>query len=430
MSLTLQDLSAAIDQALAKGATAAKAVWSNSSRQACEFEAGRLKTVESSEHGSYSIEVLKDGRRSSASGNRAQDLPVMVERALALAPIGAAAHFDRYPAPQNYTPVKLWNQDVADLPLESMLSACKSIIDPLQSHDADLYLQAGFSRSTGETLLVTSGGLKHSTRGTRWSLSGSAQATDGTDMLFVGDGQGWRSLEHFAPARILERMRQDLDAGRTIVPAPSGLVQALLPPQTVGMLLEALIMGIDGRSVFKGESPLARKLGEKIFDPAITLIDDPHKDFCLGASSMDGDGIATQVMPIVKDGVLKTFLYDLDTAGMAGKTPTGHGGCTPNNLVMRPGTISSARLQEGISDGLLVKDLLGFGQGNLINGDFSCNLGLGYRIQGGKITGRVKNAMIAGNVYQLFGSKITLSSDIDPILGLPWMLIEGLSVSG
>jgi len=52
-----------------------------------------------------------------------------------------------------------------------------------------------------------------------------------------------------------------------------------------------------------------------------------------------------------------------------------------------------------VNEGLLVHSVLGLGQGNPMNGDFSVNVQLGYKIESGKIAGRVKNVMLAGNVY-------------------------------
>ena len=54
-----------------------------------------------------------------------------------------------------------------------------------------------------------------------------------------------------------------------------------------------------------------------------------------------------------------------------------------------------------IKEGLIVEQLMGAEQGNILGGDFSGNVLLGYKIENGKITGRVKNTMVSGNVYQV-----------------------------
>ena len=133
-------------------------------------------------------------------------------------------------------------------------------------------------------------------------------------------------------------------------------------------------------------------------------------------------------MTIINEGRLEAFLYDLDSAGLAGAEPTGHNGCHPYNMEVSPGTEPHEQLLAGIGDGLPVKYVIGFGQGNLMNGDFSCNVGLGFRIEGGRITGRVKDTMIAGNLYELL-SRVTFSSDRDPLLNMPYAVFDGVSVS-
>ena len=49
--------------------------------------------------------------------------------------------------------------------------------------------------------------------------------------------------------------------------------------------------------------------------------------------------------------------------------------------------------------GLIIERLLGAGQSNILGGDFNANVLLGYRVEDGRVTGRVKNTAISGNVY-------------------------------
>ena len=96
---------------------------------------------------------------------------------------------------------------------------------------------------------------------------------------------------------------------------------------------------------------------------------------------------------------------------------------------MQPGARHSSELLAGIDDGIWVRDLIGYGQGNIIHGDFSCNVGLGYRVENGRITGRIKDTMIAGNVYDLLRSGIALSSDLDYTGCVPNAVIEGVDAA-
>jgi PmbA protein len=354
----------------------------------------------------------------------------MVERAVALVRLGSAAHFDAYPPPAPTAAVRTFSERTAGLSREALIEAGQAICDHLKAGGADLYIEAGAHRTEAEGLLVTSGGVCHAARHTLWSFGASAQRTRGTDMLFAGEGRAWKDLtDLWDPEAVADEIAADLARSETQAEAPPGPTTALLAPRVLGMLLHAVALGTSGRNVAKGDSPLAGRLGQRILDPAITILDDPHLDFAPGSTEMDADGIPTRPMTIVRAGILEAFLYDLDSAGLAGATPTGHTGCSPHAAEVLPGEAPHEALLSAIEDGLYVKGLIGFGQSNLINGDFSANVALGWRVRRGETVGRVKNTMIAGNVYDLLGRGVALSRDRHPVARLPWARVEGLSTS-
>jgi len=84
-----------------------------------------------------------------------------------------------------------------------------------------------------------------------------------------------------------------------------------------------------------------------------------------------------------------------------------------------------------MDDGLIVDDLIGVGQGNVISGAFSHPVGLAYRVQRGEVTGRVKDAAVAGNAYDLLKRIGGFGTD-GRWLGSRWspsMRLEGVSVA-
>jgi len=73
---------------------------------------------------------------------------------------------------------------------------------------------------------------------------------------------------------------------------------------------------------------------------------------------------------------------------------------------------------------------MGFGQSNIMQGDFSVNVSLGYRIEKGEVVGRVKNVMLAGNSYEAL-KEIQLSSEAEWVGGstcAPAILVPAMSV--
>jgi len=420
-----------IDEAKRLGATAAKILFSRSANVACSFESARLKTAYTQQGVHYGVTTLVDGRRGSTSSNDLDSLSEMVQRAVSLARAGSAAHFDAYPAPAETVEVKTHSDRTESFTRDQLIDGCQTMVDGLKEYDPELYIDAGGGRDVSEKIVVTSGGVCHHSRGSSWGHGVGAQRTEGSDMLFARSHRGWRDVnEFYDPDVPLRHVLDDLRHGERIVDAPKGKVPAFLDGATLNMFLWPITLGVNGRNVAKGDSPLKGRLGEQLLDPCLTLVDDPHRDYSPGAAEIDDDGVPTRVMTIVEKGELKSFLYDLDSAGLAGAEPTGNNGCAPHALTVSPGDTPSDDLLASIDDGIYIKSLIGFGQSNIMNGDFSSNVALGFRVQNGKITGRVKNTMVAGNVYDLFKTNVRLSSDYeDPTRRMPYALVDGMSVS-
>jgi len=437
-SATEARLRKGLEQATRHGASAAKLLLRHRDKVQCEFEAGNVKSAGSQETLVCTAEVViaatpeaSHGRRGTSTGNRLDDLNTIIERAVAVTKAaGSAAHFDAYPAPAEATAVKTHSKRTLAFSTDQMIDASRRIDERLKAYDRDIHLRARAERVAGESLVVTTGGVCHWAQRTSWLLFIEAQQTRGTDIVIPFIFRDWGDLnETYDPDAMAEQAVIDFRRSETIVEPPSGRVKAYLPPEALEMMLWPLEMGIDGRNVAKGESPLRGRLGEQVLAPALTIIDNPHLDYAPGACSVDDDGIPTRRQTLFDKGVLRQFLYDLDTAGLANTEPTGNNGCRPHNVMIQPGKRPSDELLRSIDDGLFIRSGIGFGGPGFINGDISCNVGLGFRIRNGQIVGRVKDTMIAGNIYELLARNVQLSSDLDYSGRLPHAVIEGLAVS-
>ena len=129
--------------------------------------------------------------------------------------------------------------------------------------------------------------------------------------------------------------------------------------------------------------------------------------------------------------------YDLKTAAQGWPTGNGERGLfsppTPSfsNLVVEAGTTPIADIIAGLDEALLVEGALGLGQGNVISGAFSNSLSLGFKIEKGKIVGRVKNVSIAGNIYEDLKRVDAISQEREWVYGgmhLPYLLLPELNV--
>ena len=85
-----------------------------------------------------------------------------------------------------------------------------------------------------------------------------------------------------------------------------------------------------------------------------------------------------------------------------------------------------------IKEGLIIEYLMGAEQGNILGGDFSGNILLGYKVESGKIVGRVKDTMVSGNIYQVLKQIIAIGSDakwVGGFLNSPSLYCPSLSVA-
>jgi len=396
------------------------------------FENDRLKAAQNAQRRVVQVHVVLDGLMGSSSTTDLQDLDGVVARALETAPFGSPVHFE-FPGPQEAPRVRLHDEAVVDATMTELVQIGDEMVALLKGYDREILVSADIEKGAGCLELANSAGAAFSTDSTEFGVSVGGVRVRGTDVLTAGHALGGkaRSVDHVAVARKAVdwfRMAENL------VTIDSGDVPVILTPAASAILILTLWLGLDGKNVLLGASPLAKKRGEAIADERFSLIDDPLIDFAPHSSRFDGEGVARRRTPLIEAGVVRNFLYDLDTAGRAGVQSTGHGpDRAPSNLLIPAGDTPFAGMLRSIDEGLLVHDVLGLGQGNPINGEFSVNVQLGYKIEKGEVVGRVKDVMLAGNVYDALRDIIAIGSEPEWVVGelvglFPHIQIGHLSV--
>jgi len=386
-----------IEKAMTR-AQGAQASLGRSESESISFENDKLKSAESSQSTSMSVKVVVNGKIGSSHTTDIQDIDGVVERALDAAEFGSPAHFD-FPGPQKRPDVKVYDDAVQAVKKGEMVRIGEEMMGLVKDYNIDILVSAGVNKGVGTTEFANSAGIAYTTQSTSFSVGVEGQLIRGTDILWAGHGLGLkkREIDHREMARksvALFRMAENIAHVR------SGQMPVIFAPEGMRVLLLALSLGVDGKNVFLGSSPLAGKLGEKIADERFSITDNPLIDYAGGSGTYDGEGVPHQATPLIENGVLRNFLYDLDTAGRAGAKTTGNGvGCSPTNLVVTEGTTSYEDIVKQTKEGLLVHSVLGLGQGNPISGEFSVNLHVAYKIENGEVVGRVKDVMLAGNTY-------------------------------
>ena len=379
-------------------ADGAQAIMTTQETSAVDFENDKLKSAESSQRTNIHVKVIRDGKVGTSSTTDPADIEGVVGRALEAAEFGSQIHFE-LPAPGELDPVKIFDPELLPLQKPEMIRMGQQMMDMIKAYNPEILAGAGINRTITRVEFANSKGALYTEEHTNFDVGAGGQWTRGTDILFAGHSvaQKKRALDtEDVAARAIDYFRM----AEKIVPVESKPMPVIFTPGGFVAILLSLGLALDGKNVFLGASPLRDKLGQQIAPPGFTLIDDPTVDYGPNTSAFDNEGVVRKVTPLVENGVLRNFIYDLDTAGRAGQHPTGHGtNRSLTNLVMSPGDQSFEEMVSGIQEGLMVHEFLGLGQGNPINGEFSVNVFLGYKIENGRIAGRVKDVMLAGNAF-------------------------------
>ena len=405
------------------------------------FESNRLKEISSSQQSGVALRVIKDGRIGFTSTTNPELEPVLVDRAAALAEFGSEAFFE-FPAPSDYPDVPIVDDRIGDVTIEQMIATGQELIERLRATWPDLLCDASVGRAAGRMWLSNSNGVEHSYRQTSYHVFLGGQLIRGTDMLNVWAGHNssrWFGEDEID--RIVSGLLRQLDYSKELAPAPSGDVPVVFTSRGVAAaLLGPLLSGFNGKNIATGASPLVGRVGEKAVDEAITVYDDPTIPYASNSRPCDDEGLPSKRLTLIEDGVIGGGIFDLQTAGKAGEksTASAHRGLasTPSPrwsvIDIAGGSTPGKDLFDGVKEGLVVEQLLGAGQGNELGGDFKANVALGYRIENGEIVGRVKDTMIAGNVYEALNSIEAVSAEPEWVFGsarLPAIRCRGVQVA-
>jgi len=415
-------------------------VFSVSSRaMPIQFEANELKQVQTKESSSTALRIFKGGRIGFAIASGGGGLEALVDMAVETSQFGSPANF-RFPSPRDYSEVSIFDSEVEDIAMERMVEIGKELIAKIRGHTPDILCDVQVTKGTSSISLINSQGGEGRYDSSFFSLSLEGILVRDTDMLFVGDSESSCRPDFIGIDDLADRVIWQLEMAKKKAAVSTKLLPIIFTPNGVASaLLSPLVLAFNGKTVLEGASPLKDKLGEQVFDKNLSLWDDATVAYGVGSYPFDDEGVPSQRLPLVTNGVVAKFLYDLQTAALAGTQSTGNGqraGGFPrpaiSSLILSGGDVSFQAMVEDMKEGLIVEQLIGADQGNLLGGDFGGNVLLGYKVENGEIVGRVKDTMIAGNVYQVLKEFLGIGQEarwVGGILQTPPLYCSNVSVT-
>jgi PmbA protein len=321
-----------------------------------------------------------------------------------------------------------------------MIVLGQELITAVTGHTPEIICEAEVTKGAVSVRIMNSRGGQADYRKSFFSLNIEGNLIKGTDMLFVGESAS--SCQPLSESRpVAEGVLQQLELAKNQASVPSKSLPVIFTPHGVASaLIIPLMAAFNGKTVLEGASPIGDRLGQPVFDQKLWLWDDAVLAYRPSSRPCDDEGVPSQRTPLVEGGKVTNFLYDLQTAALANTRSTGngsrsHGGLpapAPSAFIIAPGSTTFAEMVQDIKEGLVIEHLMGAAQGNILGGDFSGNVLLGYKVENGKIVGRVKDTMVSGNVYQVLKSIAAVGSEakwVDGFLQTPHLYCPSLSVA-
>ena len=407
-----------------------------------EYEMNQLKSINMEETEGWALRVIHDGKIGFSSSTSQDQIDGMIKKSLEVAQFGQEAKFDfpdKIPSTGKQK-IKLYDDSVREKSVEEMIAAGDKIVKQVLSINAGLRCDAGVTKQDGEIQYGNTRGASFSYKNTGLSYSIMVQDTRENDMMMLMESMQWGNTD-FSLDDLWERLERKIKWSEKVVDASSGSMPVIFSPKALLVLILPFISGLNGRMVNKKISPLQDKKDTAVSSPLFSLYSDGTIDYAGGSAPYDDEGIPMQRLPLIEKGILKNYYYDLQNAGEAGVKTTGNGirhgfHASPSpgvaNLIVPEGKTSFDDMIKDIKEGIIVDQVLGLGQGNVLSGAFSNNVQLGFKIKNGKIAGRIKNVMIAGNAFEVLKDVAAVGDKARWISGqyfFPYIYIKSLSVS-
>ena len=209
-------------------------------------------------------------------------------------------------------------------------------------------------------------------------------------------------------------------------PAPAGKHTVILDNIMTGLLAhEAFGHACEADAVLSGASVLEGKLGKKVADERISLVDDPTVKNTFGYFALDWEGVKSQKHVLIENGVLKEFMQNLETGSRMNLASNGSARSQAynsppiirmSNTYIGPGDQSKEELFGMVKNGLLIKGGQ-YGYVEPAKGQFMFKCDEAYQIKNGEVGQRYRDASVMGLILDVLNNVRGIGNDF--VLGDP-----------
>ena len=436
-----------VKRALAAGASDAECTISEGDEFSANVRMRELENLKEAGSRGAGLRILI-GRKTGASYTSdlsREGIGHLVKSAIELADITTEDPHAGLPEPEELGALagdlQLYSTDVEQLETALKIETARRAEEAALSADPRISNSEGasFDSHVGRHIFANSRGFAGDYRATYCSLSAIPVAREGDSMerdYWYTIARGFAQLEspeevgRTAAGRALRRLHA--------VKVDTQKVPVVFEPRTARTLLDNLFEAVHGMSIYRHESFLTGKLGEKVASENVTVADDGTMPGLFGTSPFDDEGVPSRRTMVIERGVLKNYLLNtyaarklgMKTTGNAARGLTGNAGIGRGNFYMEKGVQTPERIIAGIPNGFYVTELMGFGV-NIVTGDYSRGAA-GLWIRNGELAFAVSEVTIAGNLKDMLLGMEAVGSDLEfrGSVAAPTLKIGEMTVGG
>jgi len=422
-----------LDLAKKLGATESSVIVSNSISETVNFRNKKLDESNRSDNLGIDITTYVGKKKSSISSSNLlnENLNILLEKCIETTKNTPEDEFNSLPDRD------LLAKEVKDLNLYDDTNLKNDHkIDYLKKLEASaafnkkiINTESSFTQNKSNFILANSEGFCDGYKTSSFTASSVTVAKDENSMERDYEYSSKCHLEDLEDAEKLGKLAADQTI-RKLSPKKIGSekISIIFDKRIAKGILSAFASAISSSAISRGTSFLKDKINQKIFADSINVFDKPDILKGLGSRSFDNEGVKTDTLKLVDNGILKNYLIDTYNGKKLSLKSNGRCGGA-SNLYFENGRMSYKDLLNSSSKSLYITETIGHGS-NIVTGDYSVGA-TGFLVENGEFKYPINEITIAGNFKDMF-QNITLANDLDfkYSTNSPTMKIEGMVVAG
>ena len=422
-----------LDLAKKLGAKNSSVIVSNSISETVNFRNKKLDESNRSDNLAIDITTYIDKKKSSISSSNLLDenLKILIEKCIEATKNTPEDEFNSLPD-KDLLVKEVKNLDLFDnihIENEKKIDYLKKLEDSASKDNKIINTESSFSEDKSNFILANSDGFCEGYK--KSSFTGSSVVVAKDEKSMERDYEYTRKC-HFKDIKSAEDLGK-ISADQTIrklSPRKIGSekISIIFDKRIAKGILNAFANSVSASAISRGTSFLKDKINKKIFSDSINVFDKPDIFKGLGSRSFDLEGVKSDTLKLVEQGVLKHYLIDTYNGNKLNLKSNGRCGGS-SNLYFDNGKITHKDLLNSNSKSLYITETIGHGS-NIVTGDYSVGA-TGFLIENGEFKYPINEITIAGNFKEMF-QNMTLANDLEfeYSTNSPTMMIEGMVVAG